>query len=163
MTATGSTRSSVQRHPSRVARLVLGSVFVALLLVGAVGLAGYVWPAGVTDAGAPVVVGVVDDYEIGSVTGLHSFSIRGYLVRLPNGSIRVYDQREPVNGCSAPWHPKERVFRDPCYGFEYDIFGQSLRGSGVQAVMGQYDIDVSSDGEIRIDLGSLTLGRVVRP
>jgi len=141
--------------------LLLGSAFVALLLVSGVGLAAYVWPSDAVDPDAPVFVGVVDDYALGSVTPLHSLSIGGYLVRLPDGSVRVYDQHEPVNGCSAPWHAKEAVFRDPCRRFEYDIHGQPLPGNSVQAAMNQYEVEVSDDGEIRIDIRSLTPGQEV--
>jgi hypothetical protein len=70
-------------------------------------------------------------------------------VRLESGEFLAFDQHEPVNGCSAPWRPREQVFRDPCQGYEYDIEGRASPDNAVQMPMIQFEVEI--DGrEVRV-------------
>jgi hypothetical protein len=104
---------------------------VSLLLVNAVALAGFVWPADERPAElrSSRNLGTVDDFEPESVTSLHRQDIRAYLMSELNGSFRAYYATDPVYGCPVVCIQREPKFFEPCHGLEYDIDRQPIPGN----------------------------------
>lgn len=150
MPATVSPRMSSRRPVGRVGLVLLGAGFFLVTVVFAAAAAVFVWPTEGYPPADRTLVGHVDDYAPGSVTHLRSFGIGGYLVRLEGGAFLALDQREPVNGCSAPWRPREQAFRDPCRSYSYDIEGRPSPTNPVRVPMNRLDVRVDADGAVRV-------------
>jgi hypothetical protein len=162
MIATGSVRSSVRRHPSRVARLLLGSVFVALLLVTAVGLAGYVWPS--DDERTSTSLGSIDDLAVGVPVSFWvsdgrvllepwpDWDVRGYLVLQPDGTPLAFEARDPLEGCPLVWTAGADRFSDSCHKNDYWLDGRPVEPISA-VILRQFAVTIASDGRILVDVG----------
>ena len=160
MLATHSPRSAVRRRPSRLARLLLGTGLVLLLLVSAVGLSAYVWPADER----PASLGTVDDYAVGVpasfwVSGGEVFATAppewdfwGYLVRQPDGTPLAFEARDPQEGCSVVWVAADGFFFDPCHLNNYWSDGRAVDPKSA-ASLRRFALTISADGNIEIDAG----------
>jgi hypothetical protein len=141
-------RVSSRRPVGRAGIALFASGLFLVIAVFTVAVAAYVWPTGAHPTTEQTLVGHVDDFAPGSVTHLRSFGIGGHLVRLEGGAFLAFDRREPVNGCSAPWRPREQAFRDPCRSYSYDIEGRPSPNTAVTASMTRFEARVDADGEI---------------
>jgi len=138
------------RSIGRAGIALFASGLFLVIAVFPVAVAAYVWPTEAHPTTEQTLVGHVDDYVPGSVTGLFDVGVRGYLVRFETGEFVAFDRREPAVGCTLVWRPREQVFRDPCHLFEYDIEGRPSPANPVRVPMNRLDVRVDADGAVRV-------------
>jgi len=66
-------------------------------------------------------VGVLDDFEKGSVTAF--INGRFYLCRLDDGGVMAISRKCTHLGCTLPWNHEKKEFICPCHASTFDIRG----------------------------------------
>jgi cytochrome b6-f complex iron-sulfur subunit len=69
----------------------------------------------------------------------------------------AFFQRDPGSGCAVPWQQAEKLFIDPCHGSAYTATGAYVRGPS-QRDLDQFDVDVTPNGIIRVNVYDFRLG-----
>lgn len=103
----------------------------------------------------------LQDYEIGR-PGYHEVE-RFWIVRTSETEALVLYDKDPHTGCRSLWYENEEFmgirgwFREACENHYYDYTGRCF-GDNCEQGMSRFDFRMEEDGQILVDLSSLTPG-----
>lgn len=141
-TQRGVTRRGVLRN------VMWASAGLFAVQAAASGLAMF-WPRKVQGFGAPIEIGHIDDFPVGSVTRVREGKF--YLSRLSEDRIIALYWVCPHLGCTVPWVGDR--FHCPCHSSVYDRTGQKLAGPAPRPM--DYMAIQVNNGRITVDTGTI--------
>ena len=109
--------------------------------------------------GSTFDVGLVDDFEVGSIT--YFLDGRFYISRLPGGLLALYRKCTHL-GCVVPWRADEQSedsvsgsgrFNCPCHGSIFNRFGE-VKGGPAPRPLDIFPIEIDDDRVI-VDTGAI--------
>lgn len=107
------------------------------------------WPRRVEGFGAPIEVGHISDFPVGSITRVREGKF--YLSRLAEDRVIALYWVCPHLGCTVPWVGDR--FHCPCHSSVYDRTGQNIAGPAPRP-MDYMAIEVR-DGRLIVDTGTI--------
>jgi len=80
-----------------------------------------------------------------------------YVVNDPSAGFLALSHQDPHSGCPIEWKAAAQRFEDACLGSTYTQLGESVSGPASRG-MDRYPVNVTEDGEVRIDVSRLQSG-----